>query len=236
MVRFQTCAGFCGRRKRTVFAVSIAASLAGLGATVAVAARASSSTPTASTSVAANDNGAWGQGVASSPDAADAAAFAILTRPAAASDAVPADESVGLPEGSFVGLFGANLELSRAATGFTSGGAWVVPGSGAMCLVADSMYAPGASLRTLEGGAACVTDARALRGGLEFTVHNEDNAGYETLAGFVPNGVQQVTAELGGGETVQLPVFDNVYLGHIAGAASAVTFTDASGTTITQST
>ena len=81
-----------------------------------------------------------------------------------------------------------------------------------------------------------MTDARALRGGLEFTVHNEDNAGYETLAGLVPNGVQQVTAELGGGETVQLPVFDNVYLGHIAGAASAVTFTDASGTTITQST
>ena len=187
MVRFQTCAGFCGRRKRTVFAVSIAASLAGLGATVAVAARASSSTPTASTSVAANDNGAWGQGVASSPDAADAAAFAILTRPAAASDAVPADERSGYQRARSLdcseqiwSCLGQQRALRAAAMG--RAGQW------SHVSRSRQHVRPRRKPSKLEGGAACVTDARALRGGLEFTVHNEDNAGYETLAGLVPNG------------------------------------------------
>jgi hypothetical protein len=79
-------------------------------------------------------------------------------------------------------------------------------------------------------------DARALQGGLEFTVHNANDPGFETLAGLVPNGVAKVTAQLGGGTTVRLPVFANVYLGHIAGAATAVSFSGASGQTVTEST
>jgi hypothetical protein len=103
-------------------------------------------------------------------DGTDAATFSLLDRPLSASDAVPAIESGEVKGTPFVGSFGANLALSREATGFSTGGAWVVPGDGSVCLIADPSYSPGVSSAAgLSGGATCQFDADAVSGQLTLT-------------------------------------------------------------------
>jgi hypothetical protein len=164
-------------------------------------------------------------GIATAVDATDANTFAVLARPTGAGDAVPSVETQGLTSGSFTSYFGANLLLARRASGFANGGAWVVPGNSAVCLIADPAYANGVTDASLAGAAACASDSRAASGGLEFTAGSIRDAGVQTIAGLVPNGVDAVTVHLAGGSVISETVHDNVYMGTVVGDVSSVTYT-----------
>jgi hypothetical protein len=166
-------------------------------------------------------------------DGTDAATFSLLDRPLSASDAVPAIESGEVKGTPFVGSFGANLALSREATGFSTGGAWVVPGDGSVCLIADPSYSPGVSSAAgLSGGATCQFDADAVSGQLTLTGATMHDPGHFQLAGLVPNGVATVAVTEATGATVVLPVHDNVYMADLTQPAASVTFV-AGGQTVT---
>jgi hypothetical protein len=160
------------------------------------------------------------------PDRNDRDAFAVLSRPASAADILPTTYSNSLSAGSFVARFGANIGLARAASGLVAGRVWVIPGDGAVCVVADNGVATGAGA---DGGAACAADSRAASGGLEFTVADIGDDGAVTLTGVVPNGVASVRAQIGDGASEVLPVDDNVYRATLPGDPVAVSFVAADG-------
>jgi hypothetical protein len=72
-----------------------------------------------------------------SPSAAAVASLGILKRKGDSADPVPSEY---LP--SFSGYSGANPELARDAHGLAGSVAWVVPGRGSICLVANSTSHP----------------------------------------------------------------------------------------------
>ncbi|MGA2471494.1 MAG: hypothetical protein ABSG64_12510 [Solirubrobacteraceae bacterium] len=165
--------------------------------------------------------------LASAVDTADANTFAVLDVGVGSQDAVPATETEGLAAGGFTQMFGGNLSLARQATGFQAGGAWVVPGDGAVCLIADPKYG---TADQPDGAAMCSADAGAAGGYLEFTT---GTLGTDTsVAGLVPNGVGSVQLQLADGSLETLPVHDNVYMSTLSENLSAVTFVLPTGQTV----
>lgn len=158
--------------------------------------------------------------LATTVDPADAQTFAVLDRAVSMQDAVPAVEDDGLTGGSFTQDFGANLGLARAVAGLPAGAAWVVPGNGSVCLIADASYG---STAAPDGGAMCSADATAAGGYLEFTTGHMGTD--SSVAGLVPNGVDAVQIQLADGSQQSVAVHDNVYLASLSEDLVAVSFT-----------
>jgi hypothetical protein len=122
-----------------------------------------------------------------------AAAFAILRRPATASDALPASM---LPD-QFIHIYGANPDLARRVQGLPQGAeAWLVPGNGSLCLVTN-------------GGASCGPDATLIKYGL--AVESGARSEAQSVTGVVPDGVTSVTMTLANGSQQDTPAVDNGY-------------------------
>jgi len=150
--------------------------------------------------------------LASGADARDLASFAILRRPQTEADQIPSQSPVALS-----GASGANLGLARRAQGLSEGRAWVVPGLGTLCLIADWP-------ERHSGGANCVPDSAAAAGQLAGSSGTASAPGIEFIAGLAPDGVREVTLHLRGSAVTIVPVHENVYLIALAGAATSITF------------
>ena len=158
-----------------------------------------------------------GTALATTPGSADLAAFGILRREGTSTDAFSPRSPVALS-----GASGANLALARRAVGFTSGEAWVVPGKGAVCLVAESTTGP-------NGGAACGEDSQVTLGRLMQIAHSATAPGMQFVSGLVPDGVGSVSVHLADGTVDVLPVHENVYMGEVHGTVSSVSFSGPNG-------
>jgi hypothetical protein len=132
-------------------------------------------------------------------DSAARSAFGILRRDVGPGDAVPAEDPV-----TFSGASGANLALARRASGFAGIDAWVVPGTGSVCLLAGT---ESGSL----GGAACAPDPEAIAGELKLTGTSDTEPGAELVSGIVPDGITTVALRLESRLVVHAPVHENVY-------------------------
>lgn len=168
------------------------------------------------------------------------ASLPILSRPRVASDALdPYDSQVFT--NSPAASNGVNVSLSRRVQGFTSGAAWVVPGNaGTVCLVAENAQAlamnsePGPWMQHTRvaganGATGCTTDSAISAGWSAGYGGTSQTPGMTFTAGFVPDGVTQVSVTVSGGTTVSLPAYENVYMGELPGAPSTVTFTGPNG-------
>ena len=152
--------------------------------------------------------------VAQSTEPALLSSFELLRRAQIASDVIPASIPVVLSEAS-----GANLGLARRVTGEQGEEAWIIPGNGSACILAQLS-------RDGIGGAVCTTSAAARAGQLNVQSASAQLPGAELVAGLVPDGVSSVTMHLAGGATVTAAVHEDVYVALIQGA---VTSMDASG-------
>ncbi|MGA2470546.1 MAG: hypothetical protein ABSG64_07640 [Solirubrobacteraceae bacterium] len=139
----------------------------------------------------------------------------ILRRPRVASDALPAADVENLTN-SPVAANGPNFDLSRQAQGFTTGAAYLIPGNGMICFVA-------------QGGGTCQPDAIVNTGQVLMTGGSVQAPGMTSVAGIVPDGVTQVTLNIDGGGTVITPVHENVYMTSISGGLASVTFQGPNG-------
>lgn len=212
-------------RARISVALSGIAAMVATGSAVAVAASAGTP-PTPTPTVATQPT--------ESVDAADLQAFALFNRPLTTADAVPTVEAQGLGGTSFATSFGGNVALARRAPGFATGGAWLVPGAGAVCLIADPWYTSASMNESAGGGAAaCAVDSRAASGALELTAEGEKHPGMTTVAGVVPNGVSAVTVTLVDGSTVREPVYENVYMGIVSATVQLIQYTAEDGARVT---
>ena len=159
-----------------------------------------------------------------------AAALGILSRAQTPTDAIPQSGVAPLVDGSFVDRYGANVALARRADGLTAGAAWVVPGTGAVCLLsASSLNADGSPIAGMPGGGVCTTTASVTAGTTYVVSGSRNDPGVEFLAGIVPDGVGSVTVSLADGTTVGIVVHENVYTAAIHGAISEVSFTGPNG-------
>jgi hypothetical protein len=176
------------RRARGTLIVALATTLGATGVALA-ATGVLSSGPVSIARYQAGDQAA----LASVVPPEQAAAFAILRRPATASDALPASM---LPE-QFVGIYGASPGLARRVRGLPQGvEAWLVPGNRSLCLVTNR-------------GAACGADAALDRYGL--ALESGSGSGAPSVAGVVPDGVTSVTITLANGSQQDATVVDNGY-------------------------
>lgn len=175
---------------------------------------------------------------------AQSANLGILRRPRVASDAL-------LPWDAFsathtpMAANGVNPSLSRRAEGFASGAAWVIPGNGTICLIADNaqglamaseQLAPGATtpaavarIPGADGATGCTTDSTAAKGWSAGAGGTRESPGMTFTAGIVPDGVAAVTVSLAGGGSLSLLVHENVYMAEIHGWPSSVSFTGPAG-------
>lgn len=165
-------------------------------------------------SAAAPPNGA-SETLAQRPDASAAAVLKVLRRVQSSCDAIPAEVS-----GSVTNASGANPALARRARGLRGGAAWVVPGSGDVCLIAEAKSGT-------NGGASCAADEAADSGVLTLETRSAQAPGVIFVAGMVPDGVSNVTLTLEGGTTQVLPVHENVYMHEVDGTPVAVTLSGA---------
>jgi hypothetical protein len=202
------------RRALRLLGVVLAAALCG---PLALAAVALSSTGAGD----ATPPGAGGQ-QASAPSPADTAAFAILRRAA-----TPADATQPRTPVQFSGASGANPSLARRAAGLGEAAAWVVPGSGSVCLISESQNG-------LEGGAACMPDEAADAGQLVQLASSEAAPGQVLLSGLVPDGVSSVTVGLADGSRSVLAVHEDVYAAELRGSVREVQFTSRRGAVVLQ--
>lgn len=154
---------------------------------------------------------------ATSPDAVAEHDFGILRRDQNGEDAIPAAASV-----MFSGASGANEHLARRAKGFSEGEAWVVPGRGSVCLIADWPAAH-------NGGATCASDEPAIDGRLVSESSNRHSPGAVFVAGLVPDGISRVTVNLANGGSQAADVHENVYMIKTEGSVASVTVSTPSG-------
>jgi len=175
---------------------------------------------------------------------AQGADLGILRRPRVASDAL-------LPWDAFsathtpMAANGVNPSLSRRAEGFPSGAAWVIPGNGTICLIADNaqglemvseQLAPGSTTPSpapripgAGGATGCTTDSSAAKGWSAGTSGTRESPGMIFTAGIVPDGVAAVTVSVTGRGSLSLPVHENVYMAEVHGWPSSVSFTGPAG-------
>jgi len=189
---------------------------------------------------------AWLNGQRVTPEAAPTPAqttgLAILQRPVAATDALPAYWVQVLTNTPAGGAEGVNVSLARRAYGFPDGeAAWVMPANGgAICLVAADAQAlqevsePASAPRTHVPGADDVTTCQAdrtIKTGwpLSYGRGPGDPPGVNFTGGIVPDGVSQITIAVVGGATTTFPVYDNVWMGYVPGEPEAESFTGPMG-------
>jgi hypothetical protein len=173
-----------------------------------------------------------------------AADLGILRRPRVASDALLPWDAFSMAH-TPMAANGVNPSLSRRAEGFPSGAAWVIPGNGTICLIADNpqglamaskQLAPGsttparvARIPGADGATGCTTDSSAAKGWSAGTSGTRESPGMTFTAGIVPDGVSAVTIHLAGGGSVSLPVHENVYMAEVHGWPSSVSLTGSAG-------
>jgi hypothetical protein len=128
-----------------------------------------------------------------------------------------------------------------------SGGAWLIPGNGTVCLETENAQAMAMSAAQLPPGssapvavpripgamgvAGCTTDAIAARGWSAGTSSARESPGMIFTAGIVPDGVNAVTVHLSGRKPVSLSVHENVYMAEVHGWPASVSFTGPEGAT-----
>lgn len=189
---------------------------------------------------------AWLGGQRVTPEAAptpdQTASLALLQRPVAGSDALPAYYVQVLTNTPAGGSEGVNVTLARRAYGFPDGeAAWVMPANdGLVCLVAANAQAlqeisePASQPPTHVPGAVDVTTCQAgttISTGWPLSYGHGAGGppGESFTAGVVPNGVSQITIGVSGGPPTTFPVYDNVWMGYIPGAPDSETFTGPNG-------
>lgn len=156
-----------------------AIALSALALTGGVAIAADSVAPTPASPVAAGDAPAPSQQPIAQPEPDQSAAFAVVDRPRADSDALSAAAEETLRTGPTPDL-GAAPSLARRAVISPSGiVAWIVPARGHLCLV------------TSEGTGACNETSEARRGYLLGISAGDD--GVARILGAVPDGVGAIT-------------------------------------------
>ncbi len=176
------------QRRRRIVIVALAATLGATGAALA-ASGVLSNGPVSIAQYRAGEQAALADAV----PPAQAAAFAILRRPATAADALPASM---LPP-PFVHMYGANRALARRVQALPQGvEAWLVPGNGSLCLVTNA-------------GASCGPDAPLIKYGL--AIESGSGSGRQSVTGIVPDAVRSVTITLANGTQQQATVLDNGY-------------------------
>ncbi len=168
--------------------------------------------------------------LASAPDVAQTEAFSILRRARTSADALPAQLSLVLASsGHFTGVFGANVALSRRVNGLGStGSAWVVPGSGALCVYATINTDPSAPQAGAPSGGVCQPDDGATQGDLYVESESDMAPGMDFVAGLVPDGVSTVTLDLADGTHQSVAVTENLYMAEIKGHIATIKFDTAS--------
>jgi len=189
---------------------------------------------------------AWLNGQRVTPEPAptrdQTASLAILQRPVAATDALPAYWVQVLTNTPAGGAQGVNVSLARRAYGFRGGEvAWVMPANaGVVCLVAANAQAlqevsePASGPHTHVAGANDVTTCQAdstINTGwpLSYGYGPGDPPGENFTGGIVPDGVSQITIGVVGGATTTFPVYDNVWMGYVPGAPDSESFTGPTG-------
>jgi len=190
----------------------------------------------------------WVDGQRATPaiaiSSAQAADLGILRRPRVASDTLLPWIAFGMTH-SPEAANGVNPSLSRRAAGFASGGAWVVPGKGVICLEAEN--APGILMasRQLPAGSttpadvarvpgassvgSCTPDANLADGWSAGTSGSSESPGIIFTAGIVPDGVSTVNVSVTGRGSLSLPVHENVYMAEIHGWPASVSFNGPAG-------
>ena len=168
---------------------------------------------------------AWVDGQRVQPEAVmtpdQTADLGILRRPRVASDALPSDE-VQLFTDSPAAANGPNIAMSRSAQGLGDGAsAWLVPGNGMICFAYDN---PGAS-----GGGTCQPDTLVNEGRMLLFGGYTSAHPIESVAGVVPDGVASVTLNTTSGDTITVPVHENVYIAALTGVFASMTFQGADG-------
>ncbi len=173
-----------------------------------------------------------------------AAELGILRRPRVASDALLPWDAFSMTH-TPMAANGVNPSLSRRAEGFPSGGAWVIPGNGTICLITDNarglamaseQLAPGsttpvsvARIPGAGGVTGCTTDSSAAKGWLAGISGTHESRGVIFTAGMVPDGVAAVTVSVAGRGSLLLPVHENVFMAEVHGRPSSVSFTGPAG-------
>jgi hypothetical protein len=166
--------------------------------------------------------------VASAPSAAQRQALGILRRAQTAGDALPGELSSRLTANErFTGMDGANVALARRAGG-VGGAAWVIPGTGTVCLAAFSSADASEGAGKLSA-ASCQQEASAEGGRMYVEAEGASAPGSVFIAGVVPDGVSSVTLGLAGGGSVSVDVHENVYMDQIGGEAADLRFNGPSG-------
>jgi hypothetical protein len=159
----------------------------------------------------------------STVDSAETSALGVMRRPQDSSDAVPTNQMI-----SFSANSGANPSLARhvlptGTDGSIAGEAWLVPGSGKICLIDTS------ATSSAQGGAGCVVDGVADTGRLMIESTSAISPGKALVSGLVPDGVTTVSLKTSSGRTLQVPVTENVYMDEVAGWVSKASFDGSSG-------
>ena len=189
---------------------------------------------------------AWLNGQRVAPEAAatpdQTASLAILQRPVAAADALPAYWVQVLTNTPAGGAQGVNVSLARRAYGFPGGeAAWVMPANdGVVCLVAANAQALQEVSELASGppthvaGADDVTTCQAaatINTGwpLSYGFGPGDPPGENFTGGIVPYGVSQIRIGVVGGATATFAVYDNVWMGYVPGEPDSETFTGPNG-------
>jgi hypothetical protein len=189
---------------------------------------------------------AWVNGQRVQPEATitpdQTTSLEILRRQQAASDALDSYDSHALADSPTGGGDGVNVSLARRAQGFTSGAAWVIPANdGNICLVSENAQAvqmtseprpwdheirvPGAN-----GVTDCEPASQVNTGWpLAYGSSGDGPAGTDFTAGIVPDGVSHVTVTVADGDSLSLPVHENVWMGEVPGTPTSVTFTGPNG-------
>jgi hypothetical protein len=181
---------------------------------------------------AAGGSGLAQPGTATGPittvDTTEAAAFGILRRPVTSADAVPTELAGDASSQAADQMNGTNDALARKVTGLGSlGNAWLIPGAGTLCLLANGSYGDQA---IAFGGEVCSADSAAVTGQLQAVAMSSRAPGVMLIAGVVPDGVSTVTATFSTGSVQTVAVHDNVYmLDGIGSTSPTITFSDDTG-------
>jgi len=159
--------------------------------------------------------------------------FGIFRQASSASEPLPSGAAGQLANTLAVKNYGANVKLARNA-GVQSGAAWVAPGNGHTCLIANTDRVPDGADTLPSGLASCAPDGQAANGDLimSFTAQKPHQ---QFVAGLLPDGIRAVSANLTDGSTITVPVTNNVYTVRPDGSTSvaSVRFANADGTIVT---
>ena len=116
---------------------------------------------------------------------------------------------------------GLNLQAARFVVTSSGAGFWIVPGSGATCLVGSGP--------PYSGGCHSLTGEGSPDSGGFSQIQGEPGSPETTVTGLVPDGNPFVTVVLADGSEVAAPVVGNVYSVTVGGEPMAIISANASG-------